>query len=77
MTRLFRRHPDRVEHVVVEHTGPCADQARIVMALDVVDAVLAEQAALYDDDRNEELVNALLEVRCVLRPYAPVPGRSS
>lgn len=57
MRRLFRRFRHR-----------CADQARIARALDAVNAAFAEQAALYEDDRNQELLDLTFEVREALTP---------
>lgn len=45
-----------------------ADAARIEMAVSAVDAIMRIQSEMYGEDRNDELCDALLELREILAP---------
>lgn len=70
----WRRRDRLVEHVVVDHTGPCVDQLRNTDALSLIDAGIYAGGMTRDQ---------LLDVRLALAP-APlrtavpvIPGRTS
>lgn len=52
----------------------CPDTARILLTLDLIDAAMREQAHLYDEDRNLELVDLLFDLRAALAPHS-LPAR--
>jgi hypothetical protein len=77
---LVNREPGpdgRIPRAIVLDETPAAVElerdTRIRHAANRIDILLALQARLFHDDRNTELVDALLELRSTLRPAVADP----